>query len=206
MIFLCSARLLMLAAALAISVALLFVNKSISPRAFLDAIYVRLQADPALSSHYDWPAELQFDAPLELPHINNYPAFARIGVRGTVHWHNDALTVQLNEVSHAAERNLWFDCKALREVRVGLTTLDFYGEGYATDNPPGNWSAWQPVSAVRSGQRAYSTQGNWIFSTPAPLAAKPWESRLAIQTKCTVADGSISDLMSFTSSWFLAKA
>lgn len=181
-------------------------NKSISLRAFLDAIYLRLQADPALASHYDWPAELQFDAPLELPHINNYPAFARIGVRGSVHWHDDALTVQLLEVSHAAERNLSFDCKALREVRVGLTTLGFFGDGYAIDNPPGSWSAWQPISAVRSGQRAYNTQGNWIFSIPAPLAAKPWESRLAIQTKCTVGDGSVFDLMSFTSSWFLAKA
>lgn len=39
-----------------------------SPRALLDEILVRLQDDPTLSSHYDWPVKLQFDAPLELLH------------------------------------------------------------------------------------------------------------------------------------------
>ena len=122
-----------------------------SPRALLDEILVRLQDDPTLSSHYDWPVKLQFDAPLELPHINNYPAFARVGVRGSVHWRDDTLTVQLYEVSYAAERNVWFDCKALREIRVGLTTLGFFGADYSVDNPQGSWSAWQPIFAVRSG-------------------------------------------------------
>lgn len=199
-------RSVIVSALLMLFIALTLWNKHISPRDLLDAFIVHTQADPAKSAHYDWPAELQFDAPLELPHINNYPIFARIGVRGSVHWQDNALTVQLNEISHAAERNLWFDCKALRSVRVGLSRNGFFGETYSDDNPPGIWSAWQPVSATRKGQRAYSAQGNWAFTIAAPLASKPWEMRLAIQTSCTVKDGSKFNLMSYTSSWFLAKA
>ncbi|TCV84067.1 ankyrin repeat protein [Sulfurirhabdus autotrophica] len=204
--FLRSSRLFVLTTLIVVYLAFLFGNSSFSPRDLLDAIYIRVQTDPALSSHYDWPVKLQFDAPLELPHINNYPAFARVGVRGNVHWQNNQLTVQLHEVSHAAERNLWFDCKALKEVRVGLTPMGFFGAEHSVNNPPGSWSAWQPISVERSGQRAYSTQGNWEFTIPAPLASKPWEQRLAIETKCTVKDGSVFNMTSFTSSWFLANA
>ena len=206
MLILNRSRLFVLAIILVSCVAWLFENYHISPRVFLDAIYVRLHSDPALATHYDWPAELQFDAPLELPHINNYPAFTRIGVRGSVHWNNDVLTIHLQEVSHAAESSVWFDCKALREMRVGITRMEFFGEGYAIDEPPGNWSAWQPVVATRSGQGAYRAQGNWVYTIPAPLAGKPWEQRLAFQTRCTVRDGSMFSLMSFTSAWFLANA
>lgn len=199
-------RLFFLSSGLIISLALLLWNKNFSPRYLIDAIEIHLNTDPALSSIYSWPAELNFDAPLELSHINNYPAFARVGVRGSVHWHDQALTVRLHEISHAAERNLWFDCKALREIRVGLSNNGFFGEDYSTDNPPGSWSTWQSISAVRNGQQAYSAKGDWDFSIPAPLAIKPWASRLAIQTKCTAKDGSTFHPMSYTSSWFLAKA
>lgn len=171
-----------------------------------DALQVGLRPDPALTVPYAWPASLQLDAPVELAHINNYPAFARVGMRGTAHWRGEALMVQVSEVTHAAQRNVGFDCLALQAFRVGLTPQGFFGPDYSVENPPGTWSAWQPLSAARTGPRSYGEQGMWELVIATPPQSRPWEQRLAIEVKCKVKDGSSFQLMAFTQAWFLAHA
>ena len=197
----------LLFAGLALAVALFAsAYAGITPRSIMDTVQLRLQADPAESASYDWPTSLEFDAPLDLPHINNYPAFARIGTKGTVHWKAGTLGVQLHEVSHAKQRNVWFDCKAIHEVRVGLTRRGFYMDDHGADMRTEFWSEWQAISAVRTGPSAFNRLGSWDFEVPAPVATKPWTMRLAVEAKCTVRDGKTFNLKSYTPAWFLATA
>lgn len=173
--------------------------------AWLDSWTAHFRKDPALSARYDWPAGISFKAPLDLPHINNYPAFARLGARGTVMWQEGRLHVTLSEITHARERNVWFDCRDIQQVRVGLSPDGPYDER-SVDKPAGHWSGWQTVNLQRPPQQPLIARNTWSFEVNTDPGQRPWAQRLAIEARCTVRDGSQFGIVRYSPAWFLARA
>jgi ankyrin repeat protein len=160
---------------------------ALSPKSWLDPLILRTQKDPSLINSYAWPSDVSFEAILDLPHINNYPAFARVGARGKVRWQPQNILVELTEISHAAQRNVWFDCSELNAVRVGLAHDSPYDDRGSNANQ--RWSAWQAVSIPRTGPGAYSSKGQWTFDIAANGLRDIWAARMALEVRCTVRGG-----------------
>ncbi len=175
-----------------------------APRYRLDAWSLLFETDPALTANYVWPAGIEFSAPIDLPHINNYPAFARIGARGTAHWKDGQLTAVLTEITHARERNVWFDCKDIKQVRVGLTSDSPYTER-AVNSQAEQWSAWQTLNVQRPALQQLIARGTWQFLIDVQKTARPWEQRLVIEASCTTRDNTVFTHHHRSPSWFLAN-
>jgi ankyrin repeat protein len=176
-----------------------------TPRHWLDAWSLRFENDPALTANYVWPAGIEFNAPIDLPHINNYPAFARIGARGTAQWKDGQLTAVLTEITHARERNVWFDCRDIKQVRVGLTSDNHYTERLANSQSE-QWSAWQAMDVQRPALHQLIVRGTWRFLIDVRKNARPWEQRLVVEARCTTRDNTVFIHRHSSSAWFLAKA
>jgi ankyrin repeat protein len=174
-------------------------------RSISDAASLWFNKTPALQTGYAWPDGIEFTAPIDLPYINNYPAFSRLGARGLVTWRNDQLIVELHEISHARERNLWFDCREIKQVRVGLSPSGPY-DSRLVNNPVGHWSSWQTVNLHRPSSQPLVSRGTWSFTVTANASQLPWAQRLTVEALCRVQDGSDFSLTRTSSTWFLAKS